>query len=281
MTIEDEDQDDLYTKDPLPPPKQKPAIAKTASIFANWQRKRPSPPPASSAAGLSSDPFVPLNSSQFPAPRAREAPPKGQPSRPAAPPRVLAVEIPASSLRPLAFRIFTKKHNLTLKSEALALLCGFIGRRCGADWKTSGSAEKLLEEVARTWKRNEGAAAILVDGNDALKAVIRDLDVEGSGGSKVSLLTRNESFDFAGAEGLPTDTPEDSTPSSQQASQTIISSKAIGPDLDDINPRDYLHIVDAFTQPKYKYNATRKQFERFVNACSLPLQLRLVDSLKS
>ncbi|KAF3919952.1 hypothetical protein AA313_de0205811 [Arthrobotrys entomopaga] len=269
MTIDDEeDVEDLYSQDPLPPPRSRPA-AKTAPIFANLQRRKHSPPPPSSAVGLSSDPFMPLNSSQFPAPRLREAPPKGQPTRPAGPPRILAVDIPPSSLRPLAFRIFTKKHNLTLKSEALALLCSFIGRKCGADWKTSGSAEKLLEEVARTWKRNEGTAAILVDGNDALKTVIRDLEVEGSGANKASLLTRGESFDFARAENHPTSLVREDTDlsllSSQPDSQTAVINSKAGPNFEDINPRDYLHIVDAFTQPKYKYNHTRKQFERFVN----------------
>ncbi|KAK6505068.1 DNA-directed DNA polymerase epsilon, subunit B [Arthrobotrys musiformis] len=285
MTIDDEDQipeqareeeeeeEDLYSSHPLPPPR-KPA-PKTAPIFANWKRKQLSPPPpSSSAVDLSSDPFHPLNSSQFPAPRPREAPPRGQPTRPAAPPRILAVDIPPSSLRPLAFRIFTKKHNLTLKSEALALLCSFIGRKCGADWKTSGSAEKLLEEVARTWKRNEGTAAILVDGNDALKAVIRDLEVEGPGANKASLLTRGESFDFAGAGGMNTASPagdDDGEGSSQlqPAGKMVIASKT-GPNLEDINPKDYIHVIDAFAQPKYKYNHSRKQFERGQKPSLLP-----------
>ncbi|KAF3215654.1 DNA-directed DNA polymerase epsilon, subunit B [Orbilia oligospora] len=269
---EDEEEEDLYSSHPLPPPR-KPA-SKTAPIFANWKRKQLSPaPPSSSAVNLSSDPFHPLNSSQFPAPRPREAPPRGQPTRPAAPPRILAVDIPASSLRPLAFRIFTKKHNLTLKSEALALLCSFIGRKCGADWKTSGSAEKLLEEVARTWKRNEGAAAILVDGSEALKAVIRDLEVEGPSANKSSLLTRGESFDFAGASGMNAASlgGDDEEGSSQQlqSAQMVISSKT-GPNLEDINPRDYIQVVDAFTQPKYKYNQSRKQFERAPKPSLLP-----------
>ncbi|EPS37921.1 hypothetical protein H072_8368 [Dactylellina haptotyla CBS 200.50] len=272
MTIDDgeeEEAEDLYARDPLPPPR-KPA-PKTAPIFANLNRRRHSPPPpSSSAVGLSSDPFMPLNSSQFPAPRTREAPPKGQASRPTAPPRVLAVDIPPSSLRPLAFRIFTKKHNLTLKSEALSLLCSFIGRKCGADWKTSGSAERLLEEVARTWKRNEGAAAILVDGNEALRTVIKDLEVEGPGANKPSLLTRGDSFDFARAETHPASLSRENTElSSLSGSQATLVSKS-GPDLEDINPRDYLHVVDAFTQPKYKYNHTRKQFERASKPSLLP-----------
>ena len=37
-------------------------------------------------------------------------------------PRLLAVNIHALLLRPLTFRIFTKKYNLTLKLDALVLL---------------------------------------------------------------------------------------------------------------------------------------------------------------
>src|SRR5690606_16464561 len=120
-----------------------------------------------------SDPFEPL------------PPSSSRLSTPAPPPqRVLAVEIPLPSLRPLAFRIFTKKHGLTLKSEALQLLCQFIGRKCGADWR-DGAGEKMLDEIARGWKRAEGPCGVLVEGGEALKAVLKAVEVGGNGPSEV------------------------------------------------------------------------------------------------
>ena len=67
-------------------------------------------------------------------------------------PTILPILLPPPTLRPLAFRTFTKKHNLTLTSSALQALATFIGRHCGSGWREEGTGEKVLEEVARLWK---------------------------------------------------------------------------------------------------------------------------------
>jgi DNA polymerase epsilon subunit 2 len=69
------------------------------------------------------------------------------------PPTVLSIILPPTTLRPLAFRTFTKKYNLTLSTTALAALATFIGKHCGARWKDDGLAEGVLEEVAKLWKK--------------------------------------------------------------------------------------------------------------------------------
>src|SRR6202044_4164450 len=43
---------------------------------------------------------------------------------------VLPILLPPQTLRPLAFRTLTKKHNLTLTSFALQCLETFIGKHC-------------------------------------------------------------------------------------------------------------------------------------------------------
>lgn len=195
--------------------------------------KAPLPVPPSSSAALTSDPYDPLPQSTRPAP-------------PPPPARILAVDIPLNVLRPVAFRVFTKKHNLTLKSDALTLLCSFIGRRCGADWRDSGAGEKLLDEVARQWKRNEGASGVLVDGGEALKSAIRGLEVGADdrggvgGGEKIGVLE------------FPSDGSQ----------MQVVSSSAIEAELEDIRPGRYIKVVDAFSQPKFGYNPLKKQFEK-------------------
>lgn len=206
----------------------------------------------SSSSVPTSDPFVPLPSSNIPH--------RPRPQHTA--PRILAVEIPPSALRPLAFRVFTKKHNLTLKSDALTLLCSFIGRRCGAEWRDSGSGEKLLDEIARTWKRNEGPSGILVDGGDVLKSILKGLDVpHGSGGAGIGmdLMKRQNSFDLN--MGLPPGMDEggdilmgDGTGSQSQSTQELT--------VEGLDPRKYIKVVNSFAQPKYIYNPLKKQFER-------------------
>src|ERR1700738_842397 len=53
-------------------------------------------------------------------------------------PIVLPILLPPATLRPLAFRTFTKKHSLTLTSSALQVLANFIGRHCGSEWREQG-----------------------------------------------------------------------------------------------------------------------------------------------
>ncbi|KAI5788268.1 DNA polymerase alpha/epsilon subunit B-domain-containing protein [Geopyxis carbonaria] len=200
---------------------------------------RRAPPPSSAVP--TSDPFEPL-------------PPSSQLHvRPA---RILAVDIPPATLRPIAFRVFTKKHNLTLKSDALTVLCGFIGRRCGAAWRDSGSGEKTLDEVARLWKRAEGAGRILVDGGEALRGVLRSMEVqkEAPGG-----LSRHNSFDVgegmtqgSGMGGTGVD-GEGDVEMDEDAAEEL---------ADQVDPREYLKFVSPFEMPRLVYNATRKMFEK-------------------
>ncbi|KAL7267117.1 DNA-directed DNA polymerase epsilon, subunit B [Rhizina undulata] len=222
----------------MPPPEKQKTMRPPPVPF--FRPKAPVPVPSSSAYP-SSDPFEPLPQS----------------SRAATPaPRILAVEIPANVLRPVAFRIFTKKHNLTLKSEALTLLCSFIGRRCGADWKDTGSGEKLLDEVARQWKRNEGAAGILVDGGEALKGILRGLEVGDPRAKKVELT-------------IGAGIPSSSAILGGESSGGIWQQEEEG-DEEDQDRRKWLKVVDAWELPKLNFNPGRKMFEKAPKASLLP-----------
>lgn len=158
--------------------------------------------------------------------------------------------------------MFTKKHNLTLKSDALALLCSFIGRRCGADWRDSGAGEKLLDEIARQWKRNEGTSGILVDGGEALKSVLRGLEVPGGGAAGGGdLLRRENSFDLGA--GVPSSALYDGE---IEAHMGAVAMQDLGGEegLDGVDPKKFLKIVDAFSQPKYNYNVLKRGFEKYL-----------------
>lgn len=111
-------------------------MAALASIFKRNSTER-------EAAPLSSGPFQSIHS-----------PVLNQQPRQQSPATFLPVQIELSHFRPIAFRIFTKKHNLTLKSDALAVLAEYIGRKCGSEWRILG--EPLLDEIARAWARAEG-----------------------------------------------------------------------------------------------------------------------------
>ena len=88
-------------------------------------------------------------------------------------PSFLPIQLPPATLRPLAFRIFTKKHDLTLSSSALNTLADFIGTHCGSTWREESSAEKILEEVAKAWKKNGGGVIVLGEGNSLIDTLHR------------------------------------------------------------------------------------------------------------
>jgi len=101
----------------------------------------------------SSDPFQPVPSSILN--RQTQLPQRHQRQhRQQSPATFLPVEIELSHFRPVAFRVFTKKHNLTIKSDALDVLAEYIGRKCGSEWRVLG--EPILDEIARAWARAEG-----------------------------------------------------------------------------------------------------------------------------
>src|SRR5450432_405999 len=96
-------------------------------------------------------------------------------------PTILPILLPPTTLRPLAFRTFTKKHSLTLTSSALQVLATFIGKHCGSEWREQGLAEHVLEEVAKAWKRASGG--VIVDGEGkGLKEILKTLEGNMSGG---------------------------------------------------------------------------------------------------
>ncbi|KAF2147562.1 uncharacterized protein K452DRAFT_217748 [Aplosporella prunicola CBS 121167] len=175
-------------------------------------------------------------------------------------PTVLPVLLPPATLRPLAFRVFTKKHNLTLGSSALAALATFVGRHCGSGWREQGLAERVLEEVARAWKKGGGQVIVDAEG-PLLKSILKTLEGCMSGGRVVQAkqppaLGRDASFKF----GQP-----------EKQDSFGMSELNVADDDDDDDdqdfkgsrdPRDWIKVVSAFEQPKMVYNVTKKHFDR-------------------
>lgn len=235
------------------------ANTRTAPLFHAAQiAAHPNPIPSSSPAF--STPVHPIRISKPP-----------EPSKPS----ILPILLPPATLRPLAFRTFTKKHNLTLTSSALQAFATFIGKHCGSGWREEGLAEKVLDEAAKSWKKNGGAVIVPGEG-DELRSVLQNLERSMSGGkpSQQRGLSRQESFTFG-------KTNADSTgPSSQpealgrEDSETspAISASRVDDDRDTTvseDPRRWLKIVGAFEQPRLTYSVNQKHFEAVSTTPSL------------
>ena len=183
---------------------------------------------------------------------------------------VLPVLLPPQTLRPIAFRTFTKKHNLTLTASALASLASFIGKHCGSAWREDSLAEGVLEEVARQWKKSEGGVIVDAPEQDSrLRDILRSIEGGMASGKlntgSVSSLTRENS-------GIGSGTLErmisESRPSAQRnESQDSLGMSSLDVDEEDAEDdgstevRGWLKTISAFEQPRLVYNASRKHFE--------------------
>lgn len=193
---------------------------------------------------------------------------------------ILPILLPAATLRPLAFRTFTKKHSLTLTSSALQELASFIGRHCGSGWREEGLAEKVLEEAARSWKNRNGG--VIVDAaNPELKEILKTLEGNMSGGRVVTGargLSRQNSLllDAQQEDGDVSNARLGLRPMAaltREESQTSfgMSSLEVDQEQDDEfkDPRQWLKVINALEQPRYIYNVEKKHFERETKKPSL------------
>lgn len=217
-------------------------------------------PSSSPAFGTPAHPINPRRTAPIRAPPALKPPVRAT---------VLPIELPAATLRPLAFRTFTKKHNLTLTSSALSSLATFIGKHCGSGWREEGLAEKVLEEVAKSWKKC--SSQVIVDGGgDTLKSILKVLEGSMSGGRIVagSNLSRQSSFSFGPDAGGNHVSISDSRPGIDSHNSFGISSLEVE-DKDEEDealkdPREWLKVIGAFDQPRLIYNVSQKHFDKYV-----------------
>lgn len=194
-------------------------------------------------------------------------------------PSVLSIIIPPATLRPIAFRIFTKKYSLTLNSSALQALSTFIGQHCGTDWRESGLAEPVLEDVAKSWKNVN--SNVIVDGEAKdLKEILKNLEGFMVGG-KIA-----PSRELSRQNSLVAESPQQSDKvlnnrfgiQPSLAGKDINSFNQVFPGLgvdekDDIDmhqdPRNWLKVIDAFELPRLVYDVGKKHFDRLEDIFSL------------
>ena len=181
-----------------------------------------------------------------------------------APQSILPIILPPQTLRPVAFRTFAKKHDLTLTSSALNLLAKLIGRHCGSAWRDHGFAEKILDDVARAWKKTSNA--VIVEGTapqfgkilDALGPRIKNGRLEPeirSNGPENGVAT------LLSGQGAP--------PPAARALPEPSADKSKADDWRLHDPRHWLVVVDAFEQPRLSYNASKNQFHQVQRKVSL------------
>lgn len=164
----------------------------------------------------------------------------------------------------MAFRTFTRKHNLTISSSALQTLATFVGKNCGSGWREEGLAERVLDEVAKSWKKAGGGVIVEESKGASLKAILQTLEGSMSGGrvitgkavneKSIPVTSRNAGFRRSEPSFVSANSTED-----EENDETELS----------LHPRSWIKVIEAFDLPRLTYNVDRKYFEAIKTKPSL------------
>jgi DNA polymerase epsilon subunit 2 len=151
------------------------------------------------------------------------------------------------------------------------VLATFIGRHCGTEWREEGLAEKVLEEVAKSWKNRSGGVIVNGEGSE-LKDILKNLEGSMSGGRIVAARepSRQNSLVLGSLQngevshtrlGLrPGVLGREDSQSSLGLSNLDVEEEDDDEGLED--PRKWLKVIDAFEQPRLMYNVGKKHFDK-------------------
>lgn len=147
-------------------------------------------------------------------------------------PTLLPVRLQPSNIRPIVYRIISKKHGLNIQSDALVVLTETISLRFGASWRDA-KAQQFLEDVAKAWKQQD-----------------RGLFVDGPGLAQVIKELTKDLLKLASSEGKATrfDTLVD------EESEKLPTPK------EELDWKDFFQFVSPDKQPVFVFDKIRKQF---------------------
>ncbi|CEP64679.1 DNA polymerase epsilon noncatalytic subunit LALA0_S13e00496g [Lachancea lanzarotensis] len=177
----------------------------------------------------------------------------------------LPVKIAPGLLRPLAYRVLSKKYGLNIKSDGLAALADYIGTRFGSNWRKDSATFQFLEQFAAIWEQQERGLFIDKNGVDE---VIREVkERSGSTASRVpkqDLTSSKKSNTLDGFLARKTqnpsveeDTLESGTQNNAENPDSILQSELSEPLLD---WQAYYKLVDAQSHQNFRYDPASKQY---------------------
>ncbi|OAP54786.1 hypothetical protein AYL99_11234 [Fonsecaea erecta] len=197
-------------------------------------------------------------------------------------PTVLPILLPPQTLRPVAFRTLTKKHNLTLTSSGLGLLSTFIGKFCGSGWREEGLAERVLDEIAKAWKKCGGGLLVEDGPEKKLSNILKTLEPCMSGGRlDTGKLSRSNSSvpspHLSRAASFATGRPDANTDISQSSlglsalnvEDEESRDRAEEEEQSQLDVRSCLKVISAFDQPRLMYSTSSKSMEPVNSTASL------------
>ena len=188
---------------------------------------------------------------------------------------VLPVKIQPPLLRPLAYRVLSKKYGLNIKSDGLASLAEFIGNTFGIGWKKSSETILFLEKFAAVWRQQE--RGLFIDSKGTIDVIAEIKEREKITLKKVApkptkqlktldkFLYRSESKD----DQEPTNIEEIDEQNSgspilvnengMEQIETDATEEEDGNE-NELDWKDYFKIINASDQQKFTYDVHKFQF---------------------
>ncbi|CCH61141.1 hypothetical protein TBLA_0E00800 [Henningerozyma blattae CBS 6284] len=201
---------------------------------------------------------------------------------------VLPAKVPPNLVRPLAYRILSKKHGLNIKSNGLNELSKNIGIYFGMDWKRNPKMFEFLEIFAQVWKEQErglfvddvGVKGVITEMKEREKVELNRLDVQKNSRQKnvlnmLDLGPRGNDMDIdqddnemplqnTSLPSLPIDMDSQDTINITQEPQESQESREPIQSLEDqateLDWQDYFKLIGAWDQQKFTYDPIKSQF---------------------
>lgn len=150
-------------------------------------------------------------------------------------PTLLPVKLQPSNIRPIAYRVLSKKHGLNIQSDALLVLTEVFSSRFGAEWR-GPQGQQFLEELAKSWKKQD--RGLFIDGPGCTQ-VIKEITKE--------QVTRQNSAANGALKATRLDTLADEL-------------SIVEPPREVMDWRDFFLFVTPDIQPNFMFDRIRKQF---------------------
>ena len=181
---------------------------------------------------------------------------------------VLPVKIQPPLLRPLAYRVLSRKYGLSIKSDGLSALAEFVGTHIGTNWRQGSTTIKFLEQFATVWKQQE--RGLFID-QDGVKEVIQEMKEREKAEWSHEHSTQHGDDILRQSDD---DGDEDMPMAADSSLQNALLSSPIRAPIDEnerdvssrseksknLDWRDYFKVINASQQQRFSYNPRKMQF---------------------
>lgn len=186
---------------------------------------------------------------------------------------VLPVKIQPPLLRPMAYRVLSKKYGLNIKSDGLAALAYYVGNLFGMNWKKNPDTLQFLEQFALLWRQQE--RGLFID-EQGVKDVVSELKERERATVSASLQeeslkkTKNITIDSMLKGDVPSTASIKSSENEASVGKTseLMEYRAhengadseVVSDEEQLDWRNYFKVINASEQAKYSYDPVKLQF---------------------